>query len=93
MNKNELIAAIAEETGVMRSEVTRVLNAFTDTVTTAVAAGEEVAIPGIGKIKTVARAARTGRNPKTGEAVEIPAKTAVKITPAKALVDAAGGGA
>lgn len=79
MNKNELIAAVAEKTGVMRGEVVSVLNAFSDTIDEQVRAGNEVTIPGLGKLKVVERPGRQGRNPATGEPVTIPSKKAPRI--------------
>lgn len=90
MIKKDLIEAIARKTGVQQKEIDRVMTALAEVVTEATAAGEPVTLTGIGVIKPSTRAARTGRNPKTGEALEIPAKHTVKFSPAKALADAAG---
>ena len=88
MNQAELISAVAERTGLTKTEVEKALVAVAYSAQGALKRGDDVALPGLGKLKTVARAARTGRNPKTGAAVEIPAKTAVKFSPAKELRDA-----
>lgn len=65
------------------------LNALTTTVLDTVRAGNELAITDLGKFGSAQRAAKTGRNPKTGEAIQIAAKRAPKFSPAKALKDAA----
>lgn len=88
MNKAELIEAIAKDAGTSLSAVGRVLNALTSQVNKALKRGDEVTIPGIGKLTVTERAARKGRNPRTGEAVTIAAKKAVKFAAAKALKDA-----
>lgn len=88
MNKQELINEIATNTGESKSTITRILENMADVATATLQAGEEVTLHGLGKLKTKASAARTGRNPKTGEEMEIPAKTSVKFVAAKALKDA-----
>lgn len=93
MNKYELIAAVAEKTGVMRGEVVRVLNAFSDTIDEQVRAGNEVTIPGLGKLKVVERPGRQGRNPATGEPVTIPAKKAPRFVLSSHIKAAANGDA
>ena len=82
MNKAELIRDIAEKTTTKKTEVERVLDALADIVRTELATpGGMIMLPGLGKIEAVSRPARPGRNPKTGEAVEIPARKAVKFKP------------
>lgn len=88
MNKAELIAAIAEMTGESKSLVGRIIEAQANVVANELVGGEEVTLFGIGKLKTVEKAARQGRNPQTGEAVTIEARTKVKFVVAKALKDA-----
>lgn len=88
MNKQELINEIAEDADLSKAEVGRVLDTLGLCAQNALTQGDEVVLPGIGKLKTKERAARTSRNPKTGEAVEVPAKTVVKFSPAKALKEA-----
>ena len=88
MNKQEMINAVAENTGETKATVTKVLESMADVATTILGAGEEVTLHGLGKLKTKQSAARTGRNPATGAEIDIPAKTAVKFTAAKALKDA-----
>lgn len=89
MNQTELIDAIAEKTGLSKKACGDVLRAQGEIAQSALdePAGELV-LAGIGKLKAVEKPARTGRNPATGEEIEIPAKTAVKFVVAKALKDA-----
>lgn len=95
MNKQELINEIAvtsshyHKAGLNRAQVEAVLDCLSDAARNHLAKpGAELTLPGIGKLKAVAKPARTGRNPATGEEIEIPARTAVKFTAAKALKDA-----
>lgn len=88
MNQAELISAIAGDTGHSKTDVKHILDELAAKATHALSQGDEVTLPGIGKLKPVAKPARTGRNPATGEEIEIPAKTAVKFAAAKALKDA-----
>ncbi len=83
-----LIAAIAELSGAKQTTVKDVLTALSTLTRDALARGEELTLPGIGKITVKDRPARTGRNPATGEAIAIPAKRAVRLVPAKVLKDA-----
>lgn len=73
MNKTELVAAIAEKTGLTKKAAEQALNAAFETIADAMAQGEKVQVSGFGAFETKAREARTCRNPKTGEAVETPA--------------------
>lgn len=75
MNKSELIDRVADATGEAKSRVGEVLDAALDAVQTAVHKGEKVTIPGFGSFESRRRAARTGRNPRTGESMRIPATT------------------
>jgi DNA-binding protein HU-beta len=88
MNKQELIDAVASEVGVAKSTAAETIDAFLATVTNAVVKGDAVQLIGFGSFNTGARAARTGRNPKTGEALQIAASTTVKFTAGKAFKDA-----
>jgi DNA-binding protein HU-beta len=84
MNKAELVSAIAEKTGQTQSTVGEVLSAFESVVTTAVVGGDKVQIPGFLSFEKSERAARTGRNPATGEEITIgpkPASVTVKARP------------
>ncbi|HJV07756.1 HU family DNA-binding protein [Paludibacterium denitrificans] len=89
MTKAELIAALAEHSGLTKADVLKVLAAFDETLIKALAAGDDVTIAA-GKFKAKETAARTGRNPKTGEAIQIPAKKKVTFTASKALKDTIG---
>lgn len=88
MNQAELTFAVAESTGVAKSVVETVLKATGDAARASLAIGEEFTLPGIGKLKVKRTTARTGRNPKTGDEIEIPAKNKPVFTAAKALKDA-----
>ena len=73
MNKTELIAIAAENTGMTKKDTERVLNSAIDAITAALIRGEKVQLSGFGTFETKDREARIGRNPHTKEAVEIPA--------------------
>ena len=73
MNKTELIAAVAEDVGVGKKDTEQVLNAFFSTVQETLKQNDKVQIPGFGSFEVRERAARTGRNPHTGETIEIAA--------------------
>jgi DNA-binding protein HU-beta len=78
MNKSELRDTVAEAAGISGAEADKALNAVIDAITAALASGDRVALPGFGTFETRKRAARQGRNPRTGESLEI----AASITPA-----------
>ena len=80
MNKAELASAIADKAGISTAQASAALTALTEAVTDAGSKGEKVQIPGFLTIERTERAARTGRNPQTGESMEIPAGYAVKAT-------------
>ena len=88
MNKQELISKIAEKVGISKKDAAAALAALTATITEELKAGEKIAIPNLGSFEVRERAARTGKNPRTGEAVEIAAKKLPAFKPAKALKDA-----
>lgn len=88
MSKQNLINHLAELSGESKAAVGRVIDALASHIHGELYAGQEVTLPEIGKLKPAERAARTGRNPQTGEAVRIEAKRVAKFTPAKALKDA-----
>jgi DNA-binding protein HU-beta len=87
VNKSDVIDRVAGDAGVGRQQAERVLDAFFDTVRSATKGGDRVAWPGFGSFTTTQRKARTGRNPRTGESVKIPATKAVKFSPSSALKD------
>lgn len=80
LNKNELVAAVAAASGETQSTVSGVIDALLATVAGAVAKGDKVSIPGWLSFEAAATAARTGRNPATGEAIQIPAGTRLKVS-------------
>ena len=83
--KKDLVAAIAKRTGEKKATVEHVFNATLAEIEKALLIGDAVAINGFGTFETKRREARTGRNPRTGEPVEIAASTSVAFKPAKAL--------
>ncbi len=87
MNRTELIDAIARETDTDKKQAKSFLEGFTHIVENEMKNEGDVPLAGLGKFKVVKRSARTGRNPATGEPIQIPAKTVVKFTVAKALKD------
>lgn len=89
MTKQELIKHLAEHADVSNKQAEAVLNALTTAVLDTVRADGELAIVDLGKFGTTQRAAKAGRNPKTGETIQIAAKRVPKFSPAKALKDAA----
>jgi len=91
VNRSELITAVAEKSGVTQSDADAMLNAFGDVLVEAVAKGEAVKLPGLMTVERVERAARTGRNPRTGEALEIAASFGAKLTAGSKLKAAAAG--
>lgn len=88
MNKNELVAAAAEKSGLSKKDMEAALNASIETITEALAAGEKIQLVGFGAFEVKERAERIGRNPKTKEAITIPASKAPVFKPGKALKDA-----
>lgn len=88
MNKSELINHIATSAGLTKAQATKALQAFESGVTHALAHGEEVTLVGFGTFKINSRAARTGRNPKTGEAITIAAAKVPTFKAGKALKEA-----
>ena len=88
MNKRELSKAVAVHSDVDVTTVSKVLEGFTDVVTSVVSKGESVLITGFAKFAKVERAARMGRNPATGEQIHIKASKRARITPAKTFKDA-----
>lgn len=91
MNKLELIGEVASKSEISKKDVEKVINAFTNVVADTLVDGDKVAITGFGTFEVVERAARTGRNPKTGESIEIGASKSPKFKAGKALKDAVKG--
>ncbi len=88
MNKSELVAAIANKCGVTKKDTEDVINTFMDVVKDTLKAGEKVQLIGFGTFECKEYAARKGRNPQTGEAIEIAARKAPDFAAGKALKDA-----
>ncbi|MEZ2354907.1 HU family DNA-binding protein [Caballeronia sp. RCC_10] len=91
MNKQELIDAVASQAGTSKSAAEETINAVLDTISKEVAGGSAVQLIGFGTFGSGERAARTGRNPKTGETLQIAAAKTVKFTAGKAFKDAING--
>ena len=89
VTRTELTAAIAERANLSHSQAESALTALSDVLVASVASGVPVKITGLMTVERVARAARTGRNPRTGEPLEIPAGFAVKISAGSTLKSAA----
>lgn len=88
MNKNALVEVIHGELGGTKAQAERVMETLINTITDTLKKGDEVSIAGLGIFVAKERAARTARNPKTGEAIQVPAMRVPKFKPAKALKDA-----
>lgn len=88
MNKTELINAVAEKAVLSKKDSEAAVTAALDVISAALAEGDEVRLVGFGTFEVKKRAARTGRNPKTKEPVEIPASKVPAFKPGKALKDA-----
>ena len=88
MNKSDLIDAVRDATGVTRADAERSVEATINAVVGALKGGDQVSVAGLGIFEAKMRAGRTGRNPRTGEAIEIPAMRVPKFRAAKALKDA-----
>ena len=88
MNKKELIAAAAEQSGMTQKDAERVINAALDSITAALVKGDRVALSGFGIFEVKTREARVGRNPKTKEAINIPATKVPAFKASKTLKDA-----
>ncbi|EEA04389.1 HU family DNA-binding protein [Paraburkholderia sp. MMS20-SJTN17] len=88
MNKQELIDAVAATTGESKAATGQTIDAIVEAVTKAVVSGDTVQLVGFGSFSTGARAARVGRNPSTGEEIQIAAAKTVKFTAGKAFKEA-----
>jgi DNA-binding protein HU-beta len=88
MNRRELVNAAAGHVGMEAREVDKVLKGVTDVITATAAKGEQVVISGFAKFAKVERPARMGRNPATGEPIQIKASKKARVTPLKAFKDA-----
>ncbi|WP_230660085.1 HU family DNA-binding protein [Psychrobacter sp. I-STPA10] len=87
MNKSELVDSIAEKSGLNKTQATEALNAMMESIGEALEEGETVSLVGFGTFSVKDRKARTGRNPKTGEPLEIPASKVPGFKAGKGLKD------
>lgn len=88
MNKSQLIDAAADEANMSKSDMAAAVDAITKTITEQVSRGEKVALTGFGTFELRERAARTGRNPQTGEQIQVKASKAPAFKAGKAFKDA-----
>jgi DNA-binding protein HU-beta len=88
MNKGELVKEMAVKSGLTQKDVQKVLDSFFDTVIETLKTGDKVQLVGIGSFEARKRDARKGRNPRTGEEIEIPARTDLVFKAGKQLKDA-----
>jgi DNA-binding protein HU-beta len=88
MTKAQIVATMAEDTGLSKKDVASFFEAFSNLAYKEVKKNGEMLVPGFGKLVKAKRKAREGRNPATGETIKIPAKTVVKFRLAKAAKDA-----
>ncbi|MDH3665045.1 MAG: HU family DNA-binding protein, partial [Alphaproteobacteria bacterium] len=84
-------AAVAARSGLSKAQTSQALAAFIDHLQTSLSKGDKISLPGVGNFEVAARSARQGRNPQTGETMDIPACKAVKFKAGKALKDAVNG--
>ncbi len=88
MNKNDLVAAVASETGMSKADAATAVDGVFDSITAALGRGEEVRLVGFGTFNVVHRRATQGRNPRTGEPIQIPASNQPKFRAGKGLKSA-----
>lgn len=88
MNKGDIVSKVAEIAGLTKSQATSAVNAVFDSVSDCLKDGDKVTLIGFGTFTVSRRAARTGRNPQTGESIKIAAKSNVKFKAGKELTDA-----
>ena len=88
MNKNELASKVADDTGLSKDDAGKAVDAVLDSITHSLKNGEEVRLLGFGNFSVSRREAREGRNPRTGDTVQIAASNSPKFKAGKALKDA-----
>jgi DNA-binding protein HU-beta len=88
MNKSQVVQKIAEKTELPKKEVAQAVDTFIDVVVGALKENEKVTLLGFGTFSAATKAARTARNPKSREEIQVPAKTVAKFKPGKELQDA-----
>src|SRR5208283_6070577 len=85
MTKAEFVAKLAEATKTTKKQAEQMFSMFVETIKTSLQTAERISIPGLGSFSSVQRKARMGRNPRTGAAIKIPARKAVKFSASSAL--------
>jgi DNA-binding protein HU-beta len=85
MNKQDLVNLVSEKTGISKEAAGKAQKAVIEAISSALEKGDSVSLIGFGSFKVIERAAREGRNPSTGEKMQIPASKGVKFTPGKVL--------
>ena len=88
MNKHDLIASVARNTGATKSSAAAAIDSLLDSMTRALTKGEAITFVGFGTFKTTQRRARVAKNPRTGDAIKIPKRRVVRFTAGKALKSA-----
>ncbi len=88
MNKNDLVAVVAENSELSKADSTKAVDAVFDAITSTLKSGDEVRLVGFGTFSVAQRAASEGRNPRTGEKIKIPASKQPKFKAGKGLKDA-----
>ncbi|MEO5373521.1 MAG: HU family DNA-binding protein [Alphaproteobacteria bacterium] len=88
MNKNDLVAAVANGSGLSKTDAAKAVDAVFDAITEALKTGDEIRLVGFGTFNVSERAASKGRNPRTGEEIDIPASKQPKFKAGKGLKDA-----
>jgi DNA-binding protein HU-beta len=91
VNKNDLVSSVAESAGLTKAEAGKAVDAVFDSIKGALSSGDEVRLVGFGTFSVSKRAARDGRNPRTGETIKIAASKQVKFKPGKDLADGVNG--
>lgn len=87
MNTGDLIAKLAEQNSLTKAQAKAIVDEILKEIVVAASSGQEVSFPGFGKFKVKATSAREGRNPSTGEVIQIPPSKKLSFTPAKAVKD------
>ena len=88
MNKNDLVASVATNSGLSKADATKAVDAVFESITSSLKGGNEVRLVGFGTFAVTRRRASTGRNPRTGESIQIPASNQPKFRAGKGLKDA-----
>lgn len=91
MNKKELVESVADKAGLDKASAERAIDAFVESVSSALVSGDKVAVAGFGTFDVRERSARTGRNPQTGATIEIAASKSAGFKPASALKNSLNG--